>query len=615
MKANVNMKLVAMALTSVLPVSFAMGATLPEMVEQAILRNPEIQARWHQFRAAGEEVTAAKGGYLPRIDASAYAGHEWRDYPSTGRQSFSQPGANIELRQMLFDGFATRSAVRRADYLNQTRYYELLAASDSVAEETARAYLDVLRYRKLAELARDNWATHKELFDQIDSRVKAGVGRRVDLEQGAGRLALAESNWLTEAANLHDVSARFERLVGILPPQELNEVPALLDQLPRNDEILPTALQHNPAFLAAIANLRSSRAQLDAQKSSNYPQLELRASQGLNRNQDGTEGNYRKGLVQLALSYNLFRGGSDAARTRAAGEQLSAAFDQRDKVCRDIRQETRIAQNDLGKLAEQIKYLDQHQLSTEKARDAYRQQFDIGQRTLLDLLDTENELFEAKRSLVRAEIDYQGAQLRVLAHTHRILPALKLAPLDATIEANDLAGAEADDARIACGTNAAPAIVLDRAAAMASRTPPPAMSTVPAVAPVALVAAKPVAAVPSCTEKDIAAMLQGWSRAWTSKNVDSYLAFFSPRFEPPKGQKPGTWKEMRRSRLDKRGPIELSLNQVSSKLTGANTAEVSFAQSYSADGFADNVNKTLSLSCEGGSWKIVRENVTQGRVY
>ncbi len=60
---------------------------------------------------------------LPRVDLSAYAGREWRDYPTTGNQSFNQPGAMIELRQMLFDGFATRSAVRQAGYASQTRYY------------------------------------------------------------------------------------------------------------------------------------------------------------------------------------------------------------------------------------------------------------------------------------------------------------------------------------------------------------------------------------------------------------------------------------------------------------------------------------------------------------
>ena len=466
MKSNLKIMLVALTVAGL--AQSIEASTFPEAIEQAVLRNPEVQARWHQFRASGDDITAAKGGYLPRVDATAYVGHEWRDYPTTGNQSFSQPGAMIELRQMLFDGFATRSAVRQASYVNQTRYFDLLSTTDSVAQEAAQAYLDVMRYRQLTDLARDNWAIHKELYDQIEERAKAGVGRGVDLEQAAGRLALAESNWLTEAANLHDVSARFERLVGTLPPADMTAPPSLLGKLPSESEALSLALNNNPAFLAAIANLRSMRAQLDGQKSNNYPVFELRASRSVNRNEDGINGTYHRGIVQVVMSYNLFRGGSDTARTKAAGENLNAAFDLRDKACRDVRQVTRIAQNDVKKLAEQIKYLDQHQLSTEKSRDAYRQQFDIGQRTLLDLLDTENELFEAKRALVRAEVDYQLAQVRVLTQAHRLLPALQLSPLEA-VSSDEQGGAEADDARIACGQEVAPSIVLDREAAMALR--------------------------------------------------------------------------------------------------------------------------------------------------
>ena len=288
-------------------------------------------------------IAAAQGGYLPRVDVSAYAGHEWRQYPTTGNTSFNQPGAMIELRQMLFDGFATRSAVRQASYASQTRYYELLAASDKVGQEAAQAYLDVLRYQRLTDLARDNWATHKELHDQIAERAKAGVGRRVDLEQAAGRLALAESNWLTEASNLHDVSARYERLTGQLPPAALAAPASLQDKLPPENDALGIALNQNPSFLAAISNLRASRAQMDAYKSNNYPQFEFRASQGLNRNEDGVHGDHNRGIVQIGMSYNLFRGGSDMARIRASGENLNAAFDLRDKACRDVRQETRIA--------------------------------------------------------------------------------------------------------------------------------------------------------------------------------------------------------------------------------------------------------------------------------
>ena len=114
------------------------------------------------------------------------------------------------------------------------------------------------------------------------------------------------------------------------------------------------------------------------------------------------------------------------ARARQYADQVNVAKDLRDKACRDVRQTVAIAYNDTRKLTEQLTYLDQHQLSTEKARDAYRKQFDIGQRTLLDLLDTENELFQAKRAYTNADYDLLIAQVRTQAGFGNLLATLDL---------------------------------------------------------------------------------------------------------------------------------------------------------------------------------------------
>jgi adhesin transport system outer membrane protein len=126
----------------------------------------------------------------------------------------------------------------------------------------------------------------------------------------------------------------------------------------------------------------------------------------------------------------LFNGLSDRARSRQYADLLNVAKDQRDQACRDVRQTTAIAYDDVRKLTEQLKYLDQHQLATEKARDAYRKQFDIGQRSLLDLLDTENELFQSRRAYTNGEYDLLIAQARTQAGVGNLLGALGLARVD-----------------------------------------------------------------------------------------------------------------------------------------------------------------------------------------
>ncbi len=445
------------------------GNSLPEAVEQAIMKNPEVMARYHALRAAENEQGAARGNWFPRVDVEAFAGKERRDYPSVDTGWFNRPGASVTLRQLVFDGFATSSDVKRLGYSKLARYYELLATSDDVALAAAQAYADVLRYRKLEELARDNWATHREVFGQIEDRVKAGVGRRVDLEQAAGRLALAQSNWLTETSNLHDVTERYRRIVGQMPGATLASPPDVSTALPQGTNPVADAVAANPTFQAAVAALRAARAETELRRAGYMPSVELRVGQNWDRNLDGAPGNYNSTQAQVVLNYNLFRGGSDQARVKQSSELYYQAIDLRDKTCRDVAQQTGIAYNDVRALREQIAYLEQHAISTEKARDAYRQQFDIGQRTLLDLLDTENELFEARRALTRARADAIVAEYRLLAQAHRLLPALKLAPLAKEAPEEDRREAPAEDAAITCATDVVIPKPLDTAAALANR--------------------------------------------------------------------------------------------------------------------------------------------------
>lgn len=135
--------------------------------------------------------------------------------------------------------------------------------------------------------------------------------------------------------------------------------------------------------------------------------------------------------MNLVMGWNLYRGGSDTARVGQYGEQINVAKDLRDKACRDVRQTLLIAMNDVRKINENLGYLDQHQLSISKAREAFRQQFDIGQRTLLDLLDTENEYFDARRAYLNSETDLKVAQARVHAASGSLLSTLNLAPVEA----------------------------------------------------------------------------------------------------------------------------------------------------------------------------------------
>jgi len=402
------------------------GAGVTSAVQTAIETNPEVRASWHQFLSAEDERDAAFGGYLPSIDARARYGLEHRNYGPV--DEYDGYNGEITLTQMLYDGFQTSSSVARFEEQKLAAYFELLSSIEDTSLEVLRAYLDVARQRELLELARQNLETHQDVYEQVSSSAEAGVARAADLEQISGRLSLAESNLVTVASNLHDVKARYLRIVGELPPGEMDEVQLTAALVPETvAETLSIAYEANPGFRAAHREIEAAQANVRENRSGYHPRLDLVASYGHRSFDDvGFDNSETDGRVGIELSMNLYRGGSDRARVRSAYNQVNVAKDLRDKSCVDLRQQIQIAFNDVRNLETQIPVLNNHRLSSARVRTAYKDQFDIGERTLLDLLDAENEYFDASRAYVNALYDSRLAVARVQAGMGHLVTSLGL---------------------------------------------------------------------------------------------------------------------------------------------------------------------------------------------
>ncbi|WYX37504.1 TolC family outer membrane protein [Achromobacter xylosoxidans] len=404
--------------------------TLNQIVEQTLLSNPEIQAKYHDFQASLEGQAVARGAFFPQVNALGYVGREYRNnVPGVGSQNWNRPGYNFELRQLIFDGFRTSNDVKQAGFDKLARFYDVLATSDSTALAAVQAYIDLQRYRDMELLARQNYSLHEETLKQIGQRTESGVGRRVDQEQAGGRLALAQTNLMTETTNLLDVQQRFQRVTGALPPESMQPVPDISDKLPTKPGNFNESLRRNPSFLSKQAALQAAEAGVASSKGAFSPKFEFVAATGRDQNDPTPENrNIRSSSVQVVMNYNLYRGGADSARVRQTAAQSYAARDVRDYTCRNVQQDLAVAWNNITSLQEKLPFLRDHEMATAKVRDAYRQQFQIGQRTLLDLLNTENELFESRRALTNAVYDLRLAQYRWLALSHKLLPALTLQP-------------------------------------------------------------------------------------------------------------------------------------------------------------------------------------------
>ena len=583
----------------------AQAQSLKDVAQKAVLTHPEVQQRWHAYLAADGERDAAFGGYLPRVDLTAGHGREHRDTPLT-RGNYTIDSRTLTLTQMLYDGFATRNEVKRLDHARRVRLFELHEVSETTALEAARAFIDVKRYRTLVALAEDNYVRHRAVFEQIQRKVQAGVARRVDLEQAAGRLALAEANLLTETSNLHDVTARFQRVVGDVPAKELEAPPPLSKGLPGDMATLQKlAQQRSPTLHAAIENVRAADAAADMRKAAYQPRVDLRLRGDRGDNLGGVAGSHAVDTAEVVLSWNLLNGFSDVARSRQFAEQRNVAKDVRDKTCRDVRQNVAIAWNDTRKLAEQLTYLDQHQLSTEKARDAYRKQFDIGQRSLLDLLDTENELFQARRAYANADSDLAIAHARTQAGLGNLLAALGLSRIEKEQMAELADWAAGADMAEQCPPGGPVLYVADKAALdqRAQELIREAMAASAAAAPAAPAAVS--------LDKPVAEAVKAWAAAWSGRDLAAYFGAYAATFTPADGISRAAWERKRRAIIGRAGDIMLDLGEVRVAPKGDSRAVASFSQRYRSSVYNDVVDKALELERIDGKWLIVAETAAK----
>ncbi|RQQ10584.1 channel protein TolC [Burkholderia stagnalis] len=420
---NRNCPLLAvLALASALAAASSLAAaqSLQEAVEQAIRTNPEVRATTYNREAADQGLKQARAGYWPRVDVDAAIGKEQRDDVETrllglNRTTFTHRNANVTLSQMLFDGFAVRSEVARQQARIDSSANRVASTSEDVALRVVGAYLEVLRRRETTAAAEDNLESHRRIHDQIKLRSDRGVGRRADLYQAESRLALAQDNLRTEQSSLKDAEVAYARLVGTAPDALVKPV-APEGALPPTERLaLDAALANHPSLAGAEADVAQARARYDGAKAAMWPRLDLELSASHDR--DGVLGPTNDRRVMLRLRYNLFQGGADKARIGEAHAQIREAEEERNRTRLEIQESVSHAYNAYLTARDRMVVLKQYVDSSAATREAYMLQFGIGQRSLLDLLNAENEYYSAR-------IDYIGGQYAEAASAYRVFAGM-----------------------------------------------------------------------------------------------------------------------------------------------------------------------------------------------
>ncbi len=419
--------------------------SLEEAVAQALDSHPEIRQSFARFKSKEEDVNRASAGYLPTVDLTAGYGYEYTNTPGNRRSDLGTGDGETELargefgisiRQILFDGMLTMSEVERTTFEADAERWTLFATAEDIALRVSKAYLNFLQAEQVVELSEKNIATHQEIYAQIKERTDSGLGNIADLSQITGRLARAQSNLISARNNHLDAKTQFIRLTNTQPEALVLPVPDA-DMLPKNKGSgLKLAIERHPVIKSALQDIKAARSFKKAVKSKYYPTLSLELAanadndiageSGLNRLGPNVGGHRNDATAMLRLRYNFYAGGKDVASERGAAYKVSEAQEINYSAHRQVTESYELAWNAYEMLGLQKEYIKQHIITSNETQLAYKEQFSLGQRNLLDLLDTENELFGARKDYLEASFNELSARYRLLNATGQLLDSLRV---------------------------------------------------------------------------------------------------------------------------------------------------------------------------------------------
>ncbi|EKO3819500.1 TolC family outer membrane protein [Vibrio harveyi] len=412
----------------VLAVSPAFGQTLEQAVENTLISNPDIKSAFNEFVSKRYVNEASSGAYLPSVDLDAGVGYEGINPAESNRKStdLTRKEATITLTQLIWDGSATLNDIDRTAADAESVRYQLLADAQDKALEVAKVYLDAVKAYEVLTLSENNLKVHKKIYQDIKKRVDSGIGSTADLTQVEARLAKAHGNLVAAQNNLFDTHTIFTRLVGqapqglIFPRADQNFIPYTVD------DAIDLAFKSHPVIKISKADVDSAKFQYKQSKGNYYPTVSVEASQTWRDDAAGVEGNSDETTAMLRMRYNLYNGGSDSANAESFAYQLNKAKDLRERAYRNVEEGLRLSWSALDLTQQQKQFLSDHVDSASETVIAYEKQYRIGKRTLLDLLNTENELFEARKDYLDAKYAEQYAKYRVMNATGQLLNALRV---------------------------------------------------------------------------------------------------------------------------------------------------------------------------------------------
>ena len=407
----------------------AMAIDLREAVQAALNTNPEIRQAISNKEATRDERKQAQGLYYPRISVETSAGIRKLTNPSRSRIGFRNGTlypleADLTVDELLFDMGGREAEIRRQAARTDAAAARVGERSEFVALNVSRAYIDYLLQQRLVAIAQDNAAFHEKLAGDLREGVSKGSISIADQQQAEERLQSARAR-ITEAREDLDTAAiQFQTLAGI-PIDNVTMPPDLSQYLPPTlPEAEDMARHNNPRVAESIADLAATREEVKAARSELGPKFNLEGRGRIGHDIDGFEGKTTDLLGRVVMRWTIFNGGTNINNVR---EQQARADEAHGRVFEQSRRAADDARAAWSRLTNQARLSTELETQGKVSDDlllSYREQFNVGRRSLLDVLDAQNTRYNVQAQVESAHLAKLYAQYRVLASVNKLVESL-----------------------------------------------------------------------------------------------------------------------------------------------------------------------------------------------
>ena len=410
----------------------ATAIELRDAVQAALTTNPEIRQAIHNKEATRKERRQAEGLWYPRVSVEASAGARNLRNPTRRNLGIADDTlwpleASITADQLLTDMGGREAEIRRQASRTDAAAARIEERSEYVALNVSRAYVDYVLQQRLVAIAEDNATFHERLASDLRQGVAQGSISIADQQQAEERLQSARARVTEAREDLESAGIQFRTLAGLpidsvtMPPDVQQCMPATLEEA----EALARA--NNPRVQESIADLSTSRELIRAAKAEMGPRFNLEGTARVGDDVDGFSGHTTDLSARVVMRWLIFNGGTNIANVREQQARADEAHARLFEMTRRAEEDTRSAWSRLTNQARLVTELETQGRVSDDLLLSYREQFNVGRRSLLDVLDAQNTRYNVQAQLETARLARTYAQYRTLAASNRLIECLNVA--------------------------------------------------------------------------------------------------------------------------------------------------------------------------------------------